>query len=59
MSDGGSGDDSVVAAFQDWMTELEAESELKENIRQRVRDLEVRYLSISIFGTRFATIWAV
>jgi len=40
MSDGGNVDDSVVAAFQDWMTELEAESELKENIRQRVRDLE-------------------
>jgi len=36
----GGGDESVVAAFQDWMGELEAESELKENIRQRVRDLE-------------------
>jgi len=31
---------SVVAAFQDWMGELEAESELKETIRTRVKDLE-------------------
>ena len=33
-------DNSVVSAFQDWMGELETESELKETIRTRVRDLE-------------------
>jgi len=31
---------SVVAAFQDWMEDLESEQELKESIRVRVRDLE-------------------
>ena len=35
-----SGENSVVAAFQDWMSELETESELKDTIRTRVRDLE-------------------
>ena len=31
---------SVVAAFQDWMEDLESEQELKETIRVKVRDLE-------------------
>ena len=37
---GMSGENSVLAAFQDWMGELETESELKDTIRTRVRDLE-------------------
>jgi len=36
----GNSGQSVVAAFQDWMEDLESEQELKESIRVRVRDLE-------------------
>ena len=41
MTSTGSGQfTTVVSAFQDWMEDLEAEQELKESIRVRVRDLE-------------------